>query len=88
MNQGGVKFNEDKERYPKASPLTLAEALKASVESKEGERRENTRKRKRAHTEVPKETAPTAVVEEEASSEERGGFEPYTGQLVLSPTAN
>ena len=46
----GVKFNDDEERYPKASPLTLFGTLKAPTESKEGERRENTGKRKRVDT--------------------------------------
>ena len=48
--KGGVKFNEEEEeRFPKASPLTLDGVLKAPVESGEGERREKpTRKRKRA----------------------------------------
>ena len=45
--KGSVKFNEeDEERCPKASPLTLARVLKAPVESEEGERREKTKKRK------------------------------------------
>ena len=40
--KGGVKFSEEEEkRCLKASPLTLAEVLKALVESEEGERREN-----------------------------------------------
>ena len=43
----GVKFNEEEEeRCPKASPLTLVGVLKASVESAEGERRDKTRKKK------------------------------------------
>ena len=68
--KGGVKFNEEEERCPKASPLTLTGALKALVESEKGERRENTRKRKRANTKVHRELIPTAIAEEEASSEE------------------
>ena len=36
---GGVKFNEEEEeRCPKTSPLTLVGILKALVESEEGER--------------------------------------------------
>ena len=34
----GVKFNEEEEKSPKASPLTLTGALKAPVEGKEVER--------------------------------------------------
>ena len=65
--KGGVKFNEEEERCPKASSLTLAGALKAPVESKEEEGKENIRKRKRVDTEVPKEPTSTTVAEEEAS---------------------
>ena len=36
--------------------------------------------------EQPRETVPIVKVEEEFENEERGGFEDYTGQLVLSPT--
>ena len=44
--KGGVKFNEEEEeRCPKASPLTLARILKAPVESEEGERREDKEKK-------------------------------------------
>ena len=47
--KGGVRFNEvEEERFRKASPFTLDGALKALVESEEGERREKNRKRKRA----------------------------------------
>ena len=47
--KGGVQFNdEEEERCPKASLLTLTGVLKALVESEEGERREKpTRKRKK-----------------------------------------
>ena len=86
--KGDVKFNEDEERCPKASLLTLARALKAPVESEKGERKENTRKRKRVNTEVPKEPAFTAVAEEEANREEMGGFEAYSKQPMLSSTAD
>ena len=86
--KGGVKFNEEEERCPKASLLTLSRALKAPVESEKGERKENTRKRKRVNTEVPKEPTFTAVAEEEASREERGGFEAYSKQPMLSSTAD
>ena len=77
----GVKFNEEEEeRCPKASPLTLARVLKAPVESEEGEIRDKTKKRKRAETEEPRDQAPTTVSEEGASSEERGGgcYEAYS----------
>ena len=50
------------------------------------EREERTSKKKRADTKVPKELALTTVAEEESSSEERGGFEAYSEQPVLSPT--
>ena len=47
----GVKFNEVKEnRSPKASPLTLIGVRKAPVESEKGERREKSKKMKRAET--------------------------------------
>ena len=51
--QEGVKFNEEEdERCPKTSPLTLVGVLKALVESEEGERREKpTKKRKRVDIE-------------------------------------
>ena len=43
--KGVIKFNErEDERCSKASPLTLAGALKAPMESKEGEIREKNRK--------------------------------------------
>ena len=47
-----MKFNEnEEERSPKASPLTLVGFLKAPVESEEGERREKpTRKRTKVET--------------------------------------
>ena len=60
-------------------------SLLAPVESKE--RKEKSRKRKRAKKiEVPREPAPTTVPTEESDNEERGGFEAYSEQLVLSPT--
>ena len=37
---------------------------------------------------MPKEPTPIVVAEEEISSEERGGFEAYSEQLVLSPTTD
>ena len=43
--KGGIKFNEEEERCPKASHLTLTGALKALVESEEGEKREHRKKR-------------------------------------------
>ena len=66
----GVKFNEEEEKSPKASPLTLTGALKASVEGEKVKRR---RKRKRIE-ERPKEPIPTIEGEEESNSEENGGF--------------
>ena len=64
--KGSVKFNEEEEeRCPKTSPLTLIGVLKAIVESEKGERREKpTRKRKRAETEDLRDQAPTAVFNE------------------------
>ena len=67
--KGGVKFNEEEEKIPKASPLTLTGALNAPIEGKEVERR---RKKKRTE-EQPKEPVPTLEVEEERDSKERGG---------------
>ena len=84
--KGGVKFNEVKEeRCPKVSPLTLVGVCKAPVESKEGERRDKTRKRKMVGIEKePKEPAPIAIPEEEAKNEEMGDFEAYAEQPMLS----
>ena len=45
--KGGVKFNEEEEeRCPKTSPLTLTRVLKAPMEYKEGEIREKPRKKR------------------------------------------
>ena len=79
FNKGGVKLNKEvEERCPKASPLTLDGVLKVLVEIEEGERREKTKKRKMVETEEPKDQAPTAMSEEEANSEENGGYEAYS----------
>ena len=94
--KGGVKFNEEEEeRCPKTSPLTLIGVLKAPMESKEGKRREKpTKKRKMAETETRKgvspvrDQAPIAISDEGESNEERGGFEADLEQPVLSPVAN
>ena len=61
--KGGVKLNEEEEeRCPKASPLTLVRVSKAPMESKEGERREKIRKRKMVETaEEPREPTPIAM---------------------------
>ena len=77
--KGGVKFSEEEEkRCLKASPLTLAEVLKALVESEEGERREKTRNRKRVEiVEEPSELALTVVFDEGTSSEKREEYEIY-----------
>ena len=71
--KGGVKFDEQEdERCPKCSPLTLTRVLKSPIESEEGERRVNpTKKRKRAETKELRDQAPTVVSEEGADSEER-----------------
>ena len=88
--KGGVKFNEEEEeRCTKASPLSLAGVLKALGESEEGERREKTRKKKKAETkEKPKEPTPIAVSDEVTSCEEKGEYEAYEEQPMLSPTAD
>ena len=85
-----MKFNKvEDERCPKASHPTLAGVYKAPVESKEGERIEKTRKRKRAGTtKEPKEPAPITVPKEEATSEEMGDFEAYVEQSMLSLIAD
>ena len=89
MHQGGVKFNkEEEERCPKVSPLTLDGVLKALVESKGGERREKAKKRNRAEIEEPKDQPHAAVFKEGASSEEMWGYEAYSEQQVLTPTAD
>ena len=57
--KGGVKFSkEEEERCQKASPLTLVGVIKPPMESEGRERREKTRKRKRAELELPKDQAP------------------------------
>ena len=44
--KGGVKFNEEEEeRCPKASPLTLAGILKAPMERKDKEKKEGRKRR-------------------------------------------
>ena len=75
MYQGGVKFSEaEEERCSKAFPLSLTGALKAPVESEEGERRENSRKRKSAETvEVSKEPAPITVPSKKSVIVKKGG---------------
>ena len=52
--KGVVKYNdEEEERCPKTSPLTLTRVLKAPIESEERERiKEPTRKRKRIETQA------------------------------------
>ena len=87
---GGLNFNEaEEERCPKASPLTLARVNKALVERNEGERREKTKKRKKAETlKEPMELAPTVVSNEGASSKEIGEYEAYEEQPVLSFTVD
>ena len=67
--KGGVKFNEEEgEKCPNASPLTLAGVLKALVESKEGERREKTKKRKRVERKEPKDQTPAVLSKEGANN--------------------
>ena len=63
-------MNEEEEKCPKASPLTLPRALKAPGKAEEVER---IRKRKRTE-EQPREPIHTVEAEEENDSgEERGG---------------
>ena len=83
--KGGVQFNEiDEDRFPKASPLTLARVFKAPIESEEGERMEKpTRKRKR----VEIEEAPT-IASSEGNNSEGGEYEAHLEHPMLSPTAN
>ena len=85
--KGSVKFNKvEEEKCPKALPLTLTGALKALVESEEGERREKNRKMKRGETvEQPKELAPTIVPEEESSSEKMGALKPTQSSQCSPP---
>ena len=93
-----MKFNdEEDERCPKTSPLTLTGFLKAPVESQEGERRENpTGKRKGVETEVEmareteelRDQVPKNISNEGESSEEKGGFEADLEKLVPSPIAD
>ena len=88
MYQGGVKLSDiEEEKCLKASPLTLAGIIKGPVEDEEGEKRQ-IRKRKRVEiVEVPKEPVSTTKPIEESDSEERGGYEVFLEQQVLSPTA-
>ena len=80
--KGGVKFSEaEEERCLKASPLSLIGALKALVESDEGERR---RKMKRIIVQ-PREPAPTVVAEEEMSSEEMRALKPTQNNQCSLP---
>ena len=76
-------MEEDEEKSPKASSLTLTEVLKTPAEGEEVER---IRKRKRTE-EQPREIAPIVEAEEEFLNEEMGGFEDYTEQPLLSPNA-
>ena len=66
--KGGVTFSETKERCSRSSPFTLTRVLKAPTQGEEVER---TRKRKRATTELLRETTP--IVEEEPEIEKIGG---------------
>ena len=72
--KGGVKFNEDEEQSPKASPLTLIGLLKSPVE---GEEEKRIRKRKMVETKQPREPVLTVEDEDELEHEERGGLEDY-----------
>ena len=99
-----MKFNdEEEERCPKTSPLTLTRVLKAPVESEEEERIEKpTRKIKMAknqakrirETEDLKGVSPvrdqtsTTISNDGESSEKMGGFEADLEQGVLSPVAD
>ena len=72
--KGGVKFIEEEEKSPKASP-TLTRALKAPIEGEKVERR---RKRKRTGKQ-PREPVPTVEAEEENDSvQEIRGFETHS----------
>ena len=77
--KGGVKFSyKEEERCLKASFLTLIGVLKASIESKEGEIKEKTRKRKKVETKKePREPAPIAMSDKGTGREERGEYEAY-----------
>ena len=102
--KGVVKFNdEEEERCPKTSPLTLTRVLKAPIESEERERiKEPTRKRKRIETQAKRtreteelrgvspvrDQTSTTISDEGESSEKMGGFEANLEQQVLSPVAN
>ena len=87
-----MKFDEQEdERCPKASPLTLAGVLKAPIESEEGERRvKPTKKRMTVETEELRDQALTTISEEGANSEEAGGeglvYEAYSEKPVLPLT--
>ena len=78
--KGGIKVNEEEEKSPKATPLTLIGALKAPVG---GEEIERIRKRKRTEEQL-REPVPTVEAEEDNdSAKERGGFEADSEQPVL-----
>ena len=77
--KGGVPFNKIEEKCPRASLLTFTRVIKTPAQGEEVER---ARKRKRVAIELPREVTP--VVEEEPEIEERGCFEDYLEQSVLS----
>ena len=77
--KGGVKFNEDEENSPKASPLTLTGVLKPPIEGEEVER---IRKRKIVETEQPRESVPLVEAEAELKHEKLG-----FGRLYKSTSA-
>ena len=86
--KGGVKFNEEEERCPKAPPLTLPGVLKALVQSEEGEMRvKPTKKRKRAETEEQRDRAPI-LVSDKGDNNEKGGFAETLEQPMLSLIAD
>ena len=72
--KGGIEVEEEEEKIPGASPLTLTIVLKTPAE---GEKIERTKKRKRAE-EQARETVLIVEVEREVENEERGAFEDYT----------
>ena len=85
MYQGGVTFSDiEEEKCLKASHLTLTRITKGLVENEEGARR---RKRK-ITIENPREPILTVEANDENENKERGGYEAYSEQPMLSPLAD
>ena len=74
VHQGGVNFNEEEdERCPKTSHLTLDGVFKAPMDSEEGERRvKPTKKTKMVETEAENINQSSTVASSEGDNSEKG----------------